>query len=89
MTESDVVDFKSGSRIVNVAIEHVRAASHRRFSRGRLRTTWALLRLVWPSTYDMTRSTISGNGVRGRKPVSDSNLSTQGTRRNMSSKPGS
>src|SRR6266849_363014 len=37
----------------------------------------------------MTRSTISGNVVFGRKLVRSSSLSRQGTRRGMSSKPGS
>lgn len=36
-----------------------------------------------------TRSMISASGVCGRKPVRESSLSTQGTRRIMSSKPGS
>jgi len=41
------------------------------------------------SKYATTRSTISGSIVLGRKPVSASNFSSDGTRRCMSSNPGS
>src|SRR5713226_646925 len=41
------------------------------------------------SKYATTRSTISGSVVFGRKPVSASNFSSDGTRRCMSSNPGS